>query len=110
MIDTGVAWISITSKRQYQAYIKTFGLTWLNISNLVSIRFSISNTSSIGSITLDILIRTAEFYIVDTDTPFLLYLQDIDKIGVYYNNITDKIIYLGGSYLVTHRFSYPFII
>ena len=97
MIDTGAARISTTSKRQYQAYIKTFGLTWLNTSNLVSIRFSIGDISSIGSITLDMPIGTAEFYIVDTDTPFLLYLQDMDKIGVYYNNITDKIVYPGGS-------------
>ena len=110
MIDTGIARISTTSKRQYQAYIETFGPTRFNTSNLVSIRFGIGDTSSIGSITLDILIRTAEFYIVDTDTPFLLYLQDIDKIGVYYNNITDKIIYPGGSYPIIYRFSHPFII
>ena len=69
-----MARISTAGKRQYQAYIKTFGLTRLNISNPVPIRFGISNTSSIGSITLDIPIGTAEFYIVDIDTLFLLYL------------------------------------
>ena len=55
-------------------------------------------------------IGTAIFHIVEADTPFLLCLQDMDKIGAYYNNITDQIVYPGGSYLVIRRFSYPFIV
>ena len=110
MVDTGAARISTAGKRQYQAYIKTFGPTSLNTAELVSVRFGISNISSIRSIKVEIPIRTATFYIVEADTPFLLCLQDIDRIGAYYNNITDQIVYPGGLYLVTRRFSHPFII
>ena len=110
MVDTGAARISTTSKRQYQAYIKTFGLTRLDTSNLVSIRFGVSDASLIRSITLDMLIRIAIFYIVDADTPFLLCLQDIDKMGIYYNNITNQIVHQNGTYSVVRRFGHPFII
>ena len=38
------------------------------------------------------LIGLVDFYIVKVDTPFLLCLADIDKLQVYYNNITDTLI------------------
>ena len=37
-------------------------------------------------------ISLVNFYIVKADTPFLLYLIDIDRLQVYYNNITDTVI------------------
>ena len=37
------------------------------------------------------LIGLVNFYIVKIDTPFLLYLANIDRLQVYYNNITDTL-------------------
>jgi hypothetical protein len=39
-----------------------------------------------------ILIRIIEFYIINTNTPFLLSLVDIDKLKVFLNNITNILI------------------
>jgi hypothetical protein len=44
MINISAARISTASKGQYQAYIKVFGPTLLDISDLVSVRFGIGNT------------------------------------------------------------------
>ena len=46
----------------------------------------------IGSVTVKTLIGLVNFYIIKADTPFLLYFMDIDKLQIYYNNITDTLI------------------
>jgi hypothetical protein len=44
----------------------------------VNVQFGIGSAKSIGSVIVDMLISQAEFYIVEVDIPFLLYLKDID--------------------------------
>ena len=58
----------------------------------VNIQFSISLTILIGLVAVKTLISLVNFYIVKADTPFLLCLVDIDRLQVYYNNITDTLI------------------
>ena len=48
-----------------------------------------SLTALIGSVAVKTLIGLVNFYIVKADTPFLLYLADMDRLQIYYNNITD---------------------
>ena len=56
--------------------------------------FDIGSTSSIKSTKIITLIRQVEFYIILLKTLFLLSLADINKLGVYYNNITNLLITL----------------
>ena len=58
----------------------------------VNVQFSISLTISIGSVAVKTLIGLVDFYIVKADTPFLLYLADINRLQVYYNNVMDTLI------------------
>ena len=51
-----------------------------------------------------------QFYIVYTDTPFLLYLADIDRLQIYYNNLRNVIITYTKKVLVVRRFGYPFLL
>ena len=46
----------------------------------VSVQFKIGSISSIGSIKVAIPIGIVEFYIIKVNTPFLLYLADIDNL------------------------------
>jgi hypothetical protein len=46
----------------------------------VNIQFSISLTALIKLITVKTLIGLVNFYIVKVDTPFLLYLTDMDRL------------------------------
>jgi hypothetical protein len=58
----------------------------------INVQFGISLTALIRSITVKTLIGLVDFHIVKADTPFLLYLADMDRLQVYYNNITDTLI------------------
>jgi len=58
----------------------------------VNIQFGISLTVLIGLVAVKTLIGLVNFHVVKADTPFLLCLTDIDRLQVYYNNITDTLI------------------
>ena len=58
----------------------------------VNVQFSIGLTTLIRLVTVKTLISLVNFYIVKADIPFLLYFTDIDRLQVYYNNITDTLI------------------
>jgi len=83
----------------------------------VNVQFSIGSTALIRLVAVKTLISLVNFHIVKADTPFLLYLADIDRLQVYYNNITDTLTSpataLGSKYitlLITQRFGHPFLI
>ena len=46
----------------------------------------------IPTVIVKTLIGLVNFYIVKVDTPFLLYLVDMDRLQIYYNNIIDTLI------------------
>ena len=47
---------------------------------------------SIKTININSLINKVQFYIIKADTPFLLYLVDMDRLYIKYNNLKDVII------------------
>jgi hypothetical protein len=51
-----------------------------------------------------------QFYIIHADTPFLLYLVDIDRLQIYYNNLRNVIITHTKEVLVVRRFSHLFLL
>ncbi|UQC87931.1 uncharacterized protein CLUP02_13452, partial [Colletotrichum lupini] len=44
------------------------------------------------SIVVSTLFSNITFYILLTNTPFLYYLRDIDKLGVHFNNINNLLV------------------
>jgi hypothetical protein len=77
---------------------------------MVKVQFGIGTTTSIGSLTIQTPIGRVEFHIVQADTPFLLCLTDMDKLEVYYNNLTNKLVTPKGPVLITRRFGHPFLL
>ena len=74
-------------KRSIAEYSQFFTLQKINkvqlnksIRGIVSVQFRIGSISSIGSIQVTILIGIVEFYVIKVNTPFLLYLADIDNL------------------------------
>jgi len=55
-------------------------------------------------------IGQVEFHIMHAKTPFLLSLADMDKLGVYFNNLTNSIVTSTGSVLVVRRFGHSFLL
>ena len=83
----------------------------------INIQFGIGSTALIGSIKVKTPIGLVDFHVVKADTPFLLCLADIDKLQVYYNNVTDTligpIIAPGSKHItlpITRQFRHPFLI
>jgi hypothetical protein len=57
-------------------------------------------TSSVGSAMISTPVGDVEFYIMPVNTLFLLSLDDIDVLGIYFNNITNTLVTLKGTVLV----------
>jgi hypothetical protein len=94
IIDTGASKKSTVGYGQYFAYKITVNNN-IDIDTMqaraVNVQFGISLTALIRSVTVKTLIGLVDFYIVKADTPFLLCLVDMDRLQVYYNNITDTL-------------------
>ena len=73
-------------------------------------QFSIRIATSIRTMDVVTPIGKIQFYIVHVDTPFLLYLADIDRLQIYYNNLRNVVITYTKKVLVVQRFSHPFLL
>ena len=117
MVDTGCSRHStggIDQFRALQRFQKLKGLTQSKFDDStkgsVTVRFGIGDSSSIGSSVLETPIGEVEFHIMPNELPFLLSLADMDRLKVYYNNVTDYIVSPAGKVPVVRRFGHPFLL
>jgi hypothetical protein len=111
VIDTGASKYSTAGYGQFQALQRTNGITLnKNTKGQVKVQFGISSTSSIGSTMVKTPIGQVEFHIMHARTPFLLSLADMDKLGVYFNNLSNVIVTPKGDVLVVRRFGHSFLL
>jgi hypothetical protein len=94
MPDSKAARISLAGKPQVQALQKKDPTIQLNTSAAGSntIRFGKGTATVKGVIRVPTLLSTIIFYVVLTNTPFLLCLQDMDAIRVRFNNLKNILI------------------
>lgn len=85
-----------------------------NITRSANFIFKIVGATSIKSINLNILLELVTFHIIPVNTPFLLYLADMDKLGAFFNNITNEIIQsqmqLAQYHPVIRRYGHAFLL
>jgi hypothetical protein len=109
LIDIGAAKRSTTGFNQYFVYQELFNIP-LNISDeyKVAIRFGIGITTTLGAIHVNMSLDVVDFYVANTDTPFLLSLENIDRLKVYYNNVNDKVVLqtTGNEIPIIYRFGH----
>ena len=83
IIDIGASKKSTAGYRQYLAYKTTIDNN-ININitqtGAINVQFGIGLTILIGLVKVKTLISLVNFYVVKADTPFLLYLADIDRL------------------------------
>ena len=85
----------------------------LNVAFVESIivYFGIKTAASIEKLIIDSFINRIDFYVMQTNTSFLLYLQNMNKLRVYLNNLKDHIVLKDGSTVSIIRFhKYSFLI
>ncbi|KAF1972543.1 hypothetical protein BU23DRAFT_580900 [Bimuria novae-zelandiae CBS 107.79] len=93
--NTGAANVSTVSKEQYLALIQEDPTVTINTSmaGKTSIKFKKGSvTVSISTAQILTEIRKIDFKVLDAPTPFLLCLADMDRLKVYFNNTTDKLV------------------
>ncbi|KAI1000166.1 hypothetical protein K3495_g8031 [Podosphaera aphanis] len=111
LLDTGASYSSTTGYPQAQAHMTEFNakIDTNNAENLLA-HFGVGESRSIGSMDVESPIGSIKFYVVEVNTPFLLCLQDMDKLGVYPNNMTDTIESPNKSILIIRKFGHPFLV
>ena len=119
MIDTGAAKKSTGGLAQFEAYCKEFGdqedcRLDRKTSGSVVVRYGIGKTSSIGSVNIETPVGKVTFHVMDADLPFLLSLWDMDRLGIHFNNITNKVIHDDRDrkppFPVIRLFDHPFMV
>ena len=112
MIDTGASKHSTAGYGQYMAYTRDIKDTTIDISkaDAIHVQFGIGSISSMGSVIIQTPIGHIEFHIVKADTPFLLCLADMDRLGVYFNNIDNSLVMKSTRIPVIRRFDHPFLL
>ena len=96
VINTKASKYSITRYRQFQALQHTNSDITLNkaIKGQVIIQFNISFISFIRFTKVKTPIRQVKFHIIYAKTLFLLSLANMDKLRVYFNNLTNSLVTL----------------
>ncbi|OXV09105.1 hypothetical protein Egran_03132, partial [Elaphomyces granulatus] len=112
IVDTGAAGCSTGGYSQFIALQKHQNRELqINKAKMgtVTVQFGIGATTSIGSVEVDTPIGVVEFHIVEANTPFLLCLHDMDRLGAYFNNLTNKVHHGDKTYSIIRRFGHAFM-
>jgi len=84
----------------------------LNTSNAgaIKVKFGIGLTLLVGSLKIQSPVGEIVFHVVRANTPFLISLRDLNSLGYYYNNLTNKVVTPTSIVLVVRQFGYPFLL
>ena len=111
IINTRAAFIFITGYGQLLALKKTQNVKLdVNTANGQQFKFGIRSTAFKGTVQVNTSLRILAFHVVKADTPFLLSLHDLDKIGVYFNNLTNQLVQGQTTWPVIRKYSHLFLI
>jgi hypothetical protein len=113
LIDSGAAAYSTVGIAQLRAYEKLFGPVTVEKNRQINVKFGIGTTKSIGyaSVQLPANLGAVIFFIVESDTPFLLSLRDLDQLGAYFNNLTNELVPRNGrAYPIQRKFGHPWLV
>src|SRR6266576_6911252 len=80
------------------------------IQGIINIQFSIKSTLLIRLAKVTTPISIIKFHIVKVNTPFLLYLVDINHLQVYFNNLKNLLVIPCSIVPVIYRFGHPFLL
>jgi hypothetical protein len=122
MIDSSASTKSIVEYEQYLTFNKIDLSIELNLSRAetVNVQFDIESTSSIKSLTIDTSFEIVKFHVIKTNISFLLNLANMNRLKVYFNNITNSLIQMiktsneilrkKKSYSIIRRFGHEFLL
>jgi hypothetical protein len=96
MIDSSASTKSTAEYDQYLAFKKNKIDSSVDLdlsrAETVNVQFEIESASSIESLIIDISFGIVKFHVIKTDISFLLSLADMNRLKVYFNNVTNSLI------------------
>jgi hypothetical protein len=121
LIDSNAARKSIERIKQFKALKRISDDVKLNKSDRLLFKFEIEDIKSVDSIKLEISLEIIIFHIVEANISFLLSLVDLDRLRVYFNNLTNEltqnlsiiILQIGiknDRYLIIKRYEHVFLL
>ncbi len=102
--------------RQFKTLQRIIDDVKLNKSDRLVFKFEIEDIKSTDSIKLEISLETIIFHIVEINISFLLSLVDLDRLEIYFNNLTNELIQnrsqidLKNRYSVIRRYEHAFLL
>lgn len=117
MIDTGVSRRLTAGYGQFKALQKADPTVKLDTSTKgqVNVQFGIGNATSIGTVDVASPVGSVQFHIVETDTPFLMSLANMNRLQIYFDNLRNVVVAKNGTNItgevpVVRRFGHPFLL
>jgi hypothetical protein len=110
--DTGAAGVSTAGEPQVRALQQIDKSIEIDESTAGQhhIRFGKGTATSTGTITVPTPIGQITFHVVPADTPFLLCLGDMDKLGVKFDNIDNLLIQGQNRVPVVRKWGHPWLL
>ncbi len=93
LVDCDAADRSTDDMKQFKALQRISNNLALNKKTIESsIKFEIDNTLILRFVKLNISLEIITFHIVEINIPFLLCLNDFDRLDIYFNNLINEIV------------------
>jgi len=111
MPDTGAAGVSTAGEPQVQALQKINDIS-IDTSRAgeQNIKFGIGDGRSIGTVDVNTPLGVITFHVVPAHTPFLLCVQDMDRMGVKFDNLRNVLIQGTKIVPIIRKFGHPFML
>jgi hypothetical protein len=116
LVDCGAAGRSTGGMGQFKALQRISNNLALDKKTTgSSIKFGIGNTLTLGSVELNIPLGVITFHIVGVNISFLLCLDDLDRLNIYFNNLINQVIQhehtsMERRHLVIRRYGHAFLL
>jgi hypothetical protein len=94
MPDSGAAGVSTAGQPQFQALQRELPTVTLDQTTVgkATVRFGGGNAlESLGTTTVPTPLGPMDFHVIPADTPFLLCLQDMDRLGIRFDNLRNHL-------------------
>jgi len=111
--DTGAAARSTAGKAQFLALRRQDASVGLDVSEAgaATIRFGIGDSlSSLGSTRVTTPFGVVKFHVMDSQTPFLLCLGDMDRLGVYLDNTRNELVSESLRVPIVRKWGHPWLL
>ncbi|KAI0991702.1 hypothetical protein K3495_g16485, partial [Podosphaera aphanis] len=112
MPDSGAAGVSTAGHPQFQALQKLMPSLQLDRSTAGehNIRFGKGNAISIGTVLVPTIFGEILFHVVPANTPFLLCINDMDRLGIKFDNIKNILKQGKTRCAVTRKWGHPWLL